>query len=70
MTTIKNSQTARPSALDLDNEAFRASLAPFHDEHVRDRYWHAACPQCAAEEAAQLEAKAARARSRKARHGV
>ena len=55
---------------DLDDEAFRASLAPFHDEHVRDRYWHAACPQCAAEEAAQLEAKTAKAAARKAARGI
>ena len=50
------------------DEAFRASLAPYHDEHVRDKYWHAGCPQCAAEEVAQAEAKATKAAARRAKH--
>ena len=44
-----------------DDIAFRTSLAPNHDEHVRDRYFHAQCPQCVVEQEdkARREAKKA-----------
>jgi hypothetical protein len=63
------STTTGPTAVQqkLDDDVFRASLAPHHDEHVRDRYWHAQCPQCQAEEASQIAAKTAKVRSRQSR---
>jgi hypothetical protein len=64
---IPPSTTAGPTAAQqkIDDDAFRASLAPYHDEHIRDRYWHAQCSQCQAEEASQIAAKAAKAKARR-----
>jgi len=61
------SSTITAAQQKLDDDAFRASLAPYHDEHVRDRYWHAQCPECQAEEAAAIAVKAAKARARQSR---
>ena len=51
--TTREALVSRRAAEHPDDVAFRASLAPHHDEHVAEGYWHAGCDKCAAEQVAE-----------------